>query len=283
MRRGGCLALTLLVATRDFGFRMSDFGCGCLALTLLVATVLRGQDAAGLYREGLRLLSEHQPKAAAEALERAVQARPSDAATWAALGVARAAMGDYAAAEEPFHRACLLNPMLPDACLYFGRTLYLLDRFEPALDVLRLAGEKDTQNCQIHRIAALCLEALGRLREAEASFRKAMSLPGASAPDDDPAIDYGVFLFRQGRAEDALAPLRSAVQRHPTAARAQMELGVVLLALDRVSDAAVHLEKAVSLDGRSSRAHLLLGKAYMRLGRDDLARRELDQGSRTTR
>ena len=110
-----------------------------------------------------------------------------------------------------------------------------------------------------------------------------MSLPSRAAPDDDPAIDYGVFLFRQGRAADALGPLRSAIERHPRAARAQMELGCVLLALDQVPAAAEHLEKAVSLDGRSSRAHLLLGKAYRRLGKNDLADRELDQGSRTVK
>lgn len=193
--------------------------------------------------------------------------------------MARASVGDYTRAEEPFHRACLLDPLLPDACLYFGRTLYLLDRFEPALDVLRRAP----QSGQVHRIEALCLAALGRAGEAETAFRQAMSLPNHAAPDDDPGIDYGVFLFRQGRAEEALGPLRSAVQRHPGAARGQMELGGVLLALDQVPEAAEHLEKAVSLNGRSARAHLLLGKAYRRLGKNDLAQRELDQGSRTVK
>ena len=257
---------------------------GRLALPLLLAGLLRGaDDAAELYRQAVRLLSEHHTEAAAGLLERSVALRPADAATWAALGVARAAVGDYAGAEEPFHRACLLDPLLPDACLYFGRTLYLLDRFEPALDVLRRALEKDPQNGQIYRIEALCLAALGRAGEAEAAFRRAVSLADHAAPDDDPAIDYGVFLFRQGRAEDALGPLRSAVRRHGGAARAQLELGCVLLALDRVPEAAAHLEKAVSLDGRSSRAHLLLGKAARRLGKNDLAQRELDQGSRTVK
>ena len=188
-------------------------------------------------------------------------------------------MGDYTRAEEPLHRACLLNPRLPDACLYFGRTLYLLDRFETALDVLRKVRERDPQNGQIVRIEALCLSALGRAAEAETAFLRALSLPQRGSRDDDAAIDYGVFLFRQGRAEDALGPLRSAAG----AARAEMELGCVLLALDRVAEAAAHLKKAVSLDGRSSRAHLLLGKAYRRLGKDDLAQQELDKVSRTVK
>lgn len=247
---------------------------------MLAAGLLRGEeDASALYRQALKLFSEHHAKEAAGLLERSLALRPSDAAAWNSLGVARASLGDYAAAEEPFHRACLLDPLLPDACLYFGRTLYLLDRFEPALDVLRRAR----QNGQVYRIEALCLAALGRGAEAEAAFRRAMSFPNHAAPDDDPAIDYGVFLFHQGRAADALAPLRAAVEGHPEAARAQMELGGVLLALDQIGEAAAHLEKAVSLDGRSSRAHLLLGKAYRRLGKNDLAQRELDQGSRTVK
>src|SRR5438128_8846438 len=64
---------------------------GRLALPLLLAGLLRGaDDAAELYRQAVRLLSEHHTEAAAGLLERSVALRPADAATWAALGVARA-------------------------------------------------------------------------------------------------------------------------------------------------------------------------------------------------
>ena len=76
----------------------------------------------------------------------------SDAAKWMALGVEHAVRGDYAGAEEPFHRACLLDAKLAGACLYFGRTLYLLDRFEQAVSVLRTALANDPGNAQIYRI-----------------------------------------------------------------------------------------------------------------------------------
>jgi Flp pilus assembly protein TadD len=207
----------------------------------------------------------------------------SDAARWKALGVSQAARGDYAAAEEPFHRACLLDPKLPDACLYFGRTLYLLDRFEQAVDVLRTARASDPRNPEIYRIEALSLEALGKTDEAGTAFRQAIGLDQNPPPNENPAIDYGVFLYRQGRTEAALEPLESAVRRHPGAARAQLELGCLLLALDRVEDAAAHLERAAALDPQGPRSHLLLGKAYQRLGKSEQARKELDQGSRTVR
>jgi tetratricopeptide (TPR) repeat protein len=207
----------------------------------------------------------------------------SDAAKWMALGVTHAVRGDYASAEEPFHRACLLDAKLAGACLYFGRTLYLLDRFEQAVSVLRTARANEPGNAEIYRIEALALEALGNTEDAEADFRQAISLDKDSSPDDNPAIDYGVFLYRSGRTEAAVDRLQSAVRRHPDAARAQLELGCVLLALDRVAESATHLERATALDPQGARGHLLLGKAYQRMGKSELARKELDQGSRIVR
>jgi Flp pilus assembly protein TadD len=234
-------------------------------------------DPEELYRKGLQLLAEHRAEAAVEALRGSLALRPGHAATWKALGVAYAEGGDYAAAEQPFHRACLLNSGEPDACLYFGRTLYLLDRFEEALDVLAAARKTDPSSAQIRRIEALTLEAMGRTAEAETAFREAIRLERNSALNEDPAIDYGVFLLRQGNAEQAVRPLSEAVERHPNAARAQLELGCVLLALDRVQEATLHLEIAAKAD--SPRAHLLLGKAYARLGRTDEARRESERAA----
>jgi Tfp pilus assembly protein PilF len=57
----------------------------------------------------------------------------------------------------------------------------------------------------------------------------------------------------------------------------------VLLALDRAEQAAARLERATALDPQGARGHLLLGKVYQRLGKNELARKELDQGSRTVK
>ncbi len=250
---------------------------------LLLALLFVADDPDVLYKEGLRLFAEGQPAAAVASFRKSLELRPTDAATWKALGVVHAALGDYTRAEEPFHRACLLDAKLPDACLYFGRALYLLDRFEQSVNVLRTALLSDPRNAQILRIEALALEASGKTAEAESAFREAIRLDKNSPPNEDPAIDYGVFLYRQGRAEAALEPLQAAVQRHPDAARAQLELGCALLELDRVEQAATHLERATALDPQAPRGHLLLAKAYQRLGKSELARKELDQGSRTVK
>ena len=237
------------------------------------------QSAEELYRSGTQLFAERRPAEATSALERSVQLRPGYAVAWKALGVVYASQGDYRRAEPPFRNACEQQPGLADACLYYGRTLYLLNQFDPALRVLRAALRTDKSNSQIYRLLALSEEALGQVSDAAAAFQTAIRLHRGGVPDEDPRIDYGVFLFRLGRAEQALDPLQDALQRYPDAPRAHLELGCVLLALDRLPEAQVHLERAIALDSLSSRAHLLLGKVYLRLGKVEAAEEHLRLGS----
>jgi tetratricopeptide (TPR) repeat protein len=252
--------------------------------TLLAGTfVAVAQDAGEYYRRGTQLFDEHKPAAAIAALEQSVALKPEHAAAWKALGVVYAAQGDYEKAEKPFLNACQRQPALADACLYYGRTLYLLNRFRPAVEVLRRALENDKSNAQIYRLMALSWEGLGEATQAGAAFQAAVRLTerqaGKPVPlNEDPGIDYGVYLFRQGQAEPALGPLQSALERHPDAARAHLELGCVLLSLDRLEEAGAHLERAAALEPGSSRSHLLLGKVYLRLGKEAAGEEQLRQG-----
>ncbi|MBS1859925.1 MAG: tetratricopeptide repeat protein [Acidobacteria bacterium] len=246
---------------------------GILSLLFCSAVAAAGQDPAALYREGLRLFSERQPQAAIAALQQSVALQPKNAAAWKALGVVYASIGDFEHAEPAFGNACERQRSLPDACLYHGRTLYLLDRFPAAIEALhRALAVRDA--AEAHRLLALSLEALGRAPEAESEFRAAVKTARDTAPDEDPGIDYGVFLYRQARPEEALTPLRDAVVRHPDSARAHLELGCVLLSLDRLDEAAAQLERSLALRD-TPRTHLLLGKTYLRQGKADAAEAHL--------
>jgi protein O-GlcNAc transferase len=251
------------------------------ALALMTFSIGAQNDANELYRLGMRLFSENKPEAAIDAFKRVVEIQPKNATAWKALGVVYAAQQNFDAAKRPLQTACGLNPALPSACVYYGRTLYLLNRFQPAIEVLRHAMATDRQNAEIYRLLGLSLEGLGETDEAGSAFREAIRLDRGSSPNEDPAIDYGVYLFRLGRAEEAVAPIETALAHHPGAARAHLELGCVLLSLDRLTEAESHLERAVALDPSSSRAHLLLGKVYLRLGKTKAGEEQLSQGSRT--
>ena len=241
------------------------FGSMVLGATLF-CTLLQPQSAEELFRQGGQFFAEHNWDAAIAAFQRSVEIRPDYAPAWKALGVVFASRGDYEHAEPAFRNACDRQPSLEDACLYFGRALYLLDRFPPAIGALHRAL-KTRDGAEAHRLLALSLEALDRPSEAEPEFKTAIRLARNTPPDEDPGIDYGVFLYRQARTEEALEPLRAALQRHPDSARAHLELGCVLLELDRLDDAAAHLERSLALHPDSPRARLLLGKVKARLGR----------------
>jgi Flp pilus assembly protein TadD len=246
-------------------------------------SLLGAQDAEELLRQGQRLFAAGQQDAAIAAFLRAVELRPDYAVAWKSLGVAYASRQDFERAETPFRNACEHQPALRDACLYYGRTLYLLNRFQPAIQVFRRTLQREPNNPEGYRLLALSLEGQGDSAEADKAFREALRLTRGGPPDEDPGIDYGVFLSRQGQAAQSLEPLDGALKRHPDSARAHLELGCILLSLDRLADAAAHLERALALDPGNGRAHLLLGKTYLRLGKPDAAEEHLRQGSRTVR
>lgn len=243
---------------------------------LVLLAALAG-DAEQDYRRGVALFQQGKPIEALQALEAAVKSRPKFAEAWKVMGVVYAAQGDYPMAEPVFEKACRLAPKLEDACFYHGRVLYLLNRFDDALAILKPLSKSDPR---AHRIIALCLDGLGRWPEAEAAYRQAIRHdPGG----EDPRIDYGVALVRQGEARQALSYLREAEKADRQPARASLELGRALVQLDRLQEALPYLQKCVSLEPQSASGHLLLGRVYLRLGMPDRAKVHLELGARAIR
>ena len=247
----------------------------------MLALMLASAD--DLYRQGIDAFQAGRHDAAIVALTEASKAAPRNAQTWKALGVVHASRSDYEHADQPFERACSLAPDLTDACYYYGRNLYAMNRFEPALAALRKALPKDGRPWRVHLGIAQALEALGRDAEAAKEFDAAVGgwtgspRDARGTADFDPRMHQAVFLFRQGRAAEALAPARAAVAEFPSAARPRFELGRVLYQLGELENAAAELEKAVAY-GYGSPAHLLLGKTYLRLGRAADAEKHLAAG-----
>jgi tetratricopeptide (TPR) repeat protein len=229
---------------------------------------------------GIAQYQAGRPQRAIPPLTRATKLSPRRAAAWKALGLAHAAAGDLPAAEEPFRKACDIDPRNELACYYLGRNLQAQNRFEPAVSAFRRAldHERDANRWLVRRGLALALEAQGSIDEAEREYRQSVEhLPPDADPD--PRIDYGVFLFRQGRAEAAIGPLEAAAAARPSSAQARFQLARVLSQLNRLDAAAQHLEAAVAADPKHYAAHLLLGQVYVRLGNKDKAAPHLRIGS----
>jgi tetratricopeptide (TPR) repeat protein len=246
-----------------------------IALVLLaLQTAVNSSD----YQRGIALVEKGQPQAAVPLLTRAAEASPRDARNWKALGVAYAAQKLYNVAESPFQRACELDPSLDDACYYYGRALYALNRFEGSLQVLAHAAGRDPKSWKIHLGIAQALEALGRPEEALNEFTKTLALSQNSDPK--PGVAYGLFLIRQGRMQDAIAPLDEVLKRFPSSAEAHIHLGRALLEQGKTAGAIGHFAIAVTIDPTSAQAHLLLAKGYVRAGRASEAQVHFEAAAR---
>ena len=222
-----------------------------MAMLLGLLLLLQVGTADALYREGVRLFESGKPADAAKHLEQATTLAPANAQYWKVLGVTYAAQKDYASALNPFQKACELAPSLIDACYFYGRALYALDRYEHAIKALDRAMQFAASKPRSQLGKAQALEALGRSIDAETEYRAANSEP-------DAPVLYGQFLFRAGRLDEALTILKTAKPSEDS----HYQLGRVLYQLGRLDEAIANLEAAPN----KPEAKLLLEKAYRRLG-----------------
>ena len=123
----------------------------------------------------------------------AINSQPNRAWPYKWLGMTYAAQEKFEQAERPFRRACEIDSKEPDACYYWGRTLYFLSRFDAAL----AAYEKDSRPWRGKTLLgmALAFEALNRDADAEKMYRNAIA-----AGEKQASIDYEKFRRKQPRA-----------------------------------------------------------------------------------
>lgn len=220
------------------------------------------------YDQGVALFDKGEFAAALPFLRRAAESDSGNAQKWKAVGVTYAALKKYSEAEETLGRACRLDYKIPDACFFYARTLYALDRFDDALVALEHA---DHRSWRARLARAESLEALGRFAPAEQEYRQSVAL--CRGADPKPAIGLGQFLVRQGRSSEAVTDLERAASAYPSSADAHLWLGRALSDTGKPAESIPHLERAVALAPSSAQAHLLLAKAYARSGRAGDAQR----------
>ena len=104
---------------------------------------------------------------------------------------------------------------------------------------------------------------LGKLDDAEASYRKAIALkPVAEAHNN-----LGVTLRELGRFDEAEASYRKAIALKPDYAEAYYNFGDTLRELGRLDDAEASCRKAIALKPGFAEAHRNMGVTLLELGR----------------
>jgi enediyne biosynthesis protein E4 len=159
-------------------------------------------------RQGMEAFSRRDFQAAEREFKEAARAEPASARVWKLLGMTYIAQEKYEDAEDPCHRACALDPHEENACYYWGRVDFTLGRFPAALKAYEkaLANRVDAGRALLG--LALTYEAMSQPGDAEHYYKLAIAAGEARAK-----VDYGLFLFKQGRASESLAVLKQAGAR----------------------------------------------------------------------
>lgn len=128
----------------------------------------------------------------------------------------------------------------------------------------------DSTSVEAHVLKAIVHQREEENALAETHYRSALS----HDPDNAQALNnFGSFLFAQGRVEEAIVPLRKAVDDPAYQARGQAyeNLGLVELSLDNVEAAQAAFSRALMLGQRQPRSSLELAALYYDQGNYVLA------------
>lgn len=148
-----------------------------------------------------------------------------------------------------------------------ARVYYDQQRFRDAAALLLEVIRQDSGSADSHDLLGQCLEALGQFQDAEAAYRRAISLNERRGRDDPwPHFHLGSLLHDLGDIEGATVALRNAVKADDRNVPARLELGVALKKLNKLNAAVTVLEKTSRLAPADAKIYYALGDVYRRLG-----------------
>lgn len=157
------------------------------------------------FQRGMAAFRNRDFQSAERAFKQAVQAEPESARAWKFLGMTYIAREQFELAEGVCRRACELNPREENACYYLGRVEFTLGRFDSALQAYRISLGNKGETGRALLGFALTYEAMSKPEDAERDYKRAIAAGEARAK-----IDYGLFLFKQGRGKESVSVLREA-------------------------------------------------------------------------
>ena len=233
---------TLADAERRMRALMSDTGATAEKLNVLAMTELK----------------LGKPGEAAQDLELALSLAPEDFSSAALLATAKLAQRDGAGAEEVLRKAIASSPGSPDAIILLGRVYAFQKQLTQAAAAFQRALDISPKNQTALMFLGETQLALNRNQEAEQTFRRLTSLD-----EKDSRQVYGLFLFQQGRRQEAVLELERLAKEDPKDRGARTRLVAAYQAVNRLPDARKVLDAALAknpkdLDALVQRSELLI-------------------------
>jgi tetratricopeptide (TPR) repeat protein len=204
----------------------------------------------------------------AERLYRVVlKSHPKNADACHNLGLLAIAANKPAVALPLFKTALDADRTVEQYWVSYITALIKEKKFDRAMKLIRQASKQAATKQRLHEVynsLGIGLKAVGNLREAENSLRKAISI----APKNHVShINLGNTLLELGLSEDAVACFKHAISLKPDVAEAHFNLANTLFRLGKFHDAEASYKQAITLNPGHAWAHNNLGLTLSKLER----------------
>jgi tetratricopeptide (TPR) repeat protein len=207
---------------------------------------------------------------AVQNLQRALAQSPGHLAASAMLARTKLVQNNPDAAEQVLVNATRDMPNVAASHLMLGDFYISRNRLREAETQVRRALELDPDNSRALLTRARLELTVGRKQEAEQSFRK------LAAAKNYETI-YGIFLFEEGRRDEAVRELERARQQNPESRPCRTTLLAAYVAMNRLGDASGLLDQALKKNPNDGDALIQRAELLIRAGKLAAAETDLNQ------
>lgn len=208
---------------------------------------------------------------AADALKKAMEAKPADPRFHFELGMTYLKSQKFAEATLSFQEVVRLDPIFPDGYCSLGVSYAREGCYAQAIEALEKASHVTPARAAIYRDLGRAYAETGAFKRAAEVLRRAVAL---DPRDGESCWRLGkILLENENKPHEARAALLKSVRLRPKAPEGFWFLGLTCLQLDRLKDALRAFKEVLRLDPEDTAAHYHLGVTYSRLGDQESARR----------
>lgn len=238
------------------------------------------ESANGYYLLGYVLHRENRPAESLEIYTKAAKIMPPTGDDLKIVALDYELLNDNAEAMRWLERAVAMDPRNRDAWYYLGRAYYTASRIPDSRAAFEQLLRLEPRDARAENNLGLIFESGGKTDDALAAYRTAIAWQKEDSPSSEqPYLNLGSLLVTLDRAEEAISPLRKAVELASANSQCHLRLGTAYLHLNRLDEAHKELLEAVRLNPGDATAHYQLGRYYKQVKNLEAAKKEFDRVS----
>jgi len=238
------------------------------------------ESANGYYLLGYVLHRENRPAESLEIYTRAAKITQPTGDDLKIVALDYELLNDNSEAIRWLERSVAMDPVNKEAWYYLGRAYYTASRIPDSRAAFEQVLRLEPRDARAENNLGLIFESGGKTDDALAAYRNAIAWQKEDSPSSEqPYLNLGSLLVTLDHAEEAVSPLRKAVELASTNSQCHLRLGTAYLHLNRLDEAQKELLEAVRLSPRDATAHYQLGRYYKQIKNMEAAKQEFDRVS----